>query len=167
MKRLICFAAVASALFAATSVPSRADTIDMLGMSSVPGTVYDTTYSFHLPTTETVSISGAEFNIDPFTITGPFSVSFTPPPAFGSASLFNGFETLAAGTYSFLVTGTGGTTSPGNISLYSGFITTSGAISPVPIPGSLALFATGLGLLGVWGWTKKRKTGSGSEAAAC
>ena len=41
---------------------------------------------------------------------------------------------------------------------------------PRPIPGSLVLFLSGLGLLGFWGWAKGRKGGSGSasfEAAAC
>jgi hypothetical protein len=170
MKRLICSAAVASALLAVTAIPSGAGTIDLLGMSSVAGTAYDTTYSFNLPTTETVMVAGAEFNIAPFTITGlPFSVTSTPPPSFGNPSLFDASGSLGPGNYSLTVMGTGGTALI-PISLYAGFITTSGSVSPVPIPGTLVLFLSGLGLLGFWGWTKGRKGGLGSaslEAAAC
>jgi hypothetical protein len=31
-------------------------------------------------------------------------------------------------------------------------------VSPVPLPGTLALFATGLGLLALVGWCRKRKS---------
>jgi hypothetical protein len=41
----------------------------------------------------------------------------------------------------------------------------SSSITPTPIPGTLVLFLSGLGLLGFWGWTKRRKGGSGSEFA--
>lgn len=170
MKRFICSAAVASALLAATAIPSGAAVIDLVGMSSVAGTTYDETYSFTLPTTESVMVSGAEFNIAPFTLTGlPFTITPTPSPMFDVASLFSGSGSLSAGTYSLVVAGTGGETGI-PISLYSGFITTSGSITPTPIPGTLALFASGLGLLGFWGWKKRRKAGSGSaslEAVAC
>lgn len=170
MKRFICSTAVASALLAATAIPSGAAVIDLVGMSSVAGTSYDETYSFTLPTTESVMVSGAEFNIAPFTVTGlPFSVSSTPTPSFGSPSLFDGSGSLGPGFYSLTVMGTGGTALI-PISLYSGFITTSGSITPTPIPGTLLLFTSGLGLLGFWGWNKRRKAGSGSaslEAVAC
>ena len=89
MKRLMCSAAIASALLAATAIPSGAAVIDLLGMSSVAGTTYDDYLLVHLPTTETVMVAGAEFNIAPFTVTGlPFSVTSTPPPSFGIPSLF-------------------------------------------------------------------------------
>ena len=35
-----------------------------------------------------------------------------------------------------------------------------GAINPVPLPGALPLFATGLGALGLLGWRKRRKAHS-------
>ena len=174
MKRFICSAAVASALLAATAIPSGAATIDLTGFSTEPSTVYDDTYNFTLPTTETVSVSGAEFNIASMTLTGlSFSVPTTPTTTtVGSAGSFFGSGSLGPGTYSLVVAGTGGTPVPGNISLYSGFIDTSGSLgpSPVPIPGALALFASGLGLLGFWSRTKGRKAGLGSaslEATAC
>ena len=43
-------------------------------------------------------------------------------------------------------------------------------VTATPIPGTLVLFLSGLGVLGFWGWTKGRKGGLGSasmEAAAC
>ena len=64
-----------------------------------------------------------------------------------------------------MVSGTGGSIG----SLYSGTITGT-AVTATPIPGALALFASGLGLLGFWGRNKRRKAGSGSaslEAVAC
>jgi len=33
----------------------------------------------------------------------------------------------------------------------------SGSVSPIPLPGALLLFATGLGALGLLGWRRKRK----------
>ena len=145
MKRLICSAAVASALLAATAIPSGAAVLNISGVSSEAGTPYDDTYSFRLPTTETVDVAGGEMNIASFTLTGlPISYTFNPStlPTFDSLYSFDGSATLGPGTYSLVVTGTGGegTTFPGNFSFYGGVITTSGAISPVPIPGTLVLF---------------------------
>jgi hypothetical protein len=170
MKRLICSAAVASALLAITAIPSGAAVLNISGVSSEAGTPYDDTYTFRLPTTETVDISGGEMNIASFTLAGlPISYTFDPstlPTTFNSFYSFDGMTTLGPGTYSLVVSGTGGegTKFPGNFSFYGGTITTSGAISPVPIPGTAVLFLSGLGLLGFWGWTKGRK--SGLEAAS-
>jgi hypothetical protein len=165
MKRLVCSAAVASALLAITAIPSGAAVLNISGVSSEAGTPYDDTYSFRLPTTETVDISGGEMNIASFTLSGlPISYTFDPstlPTGFNSFYSFDGSTTLGPGTYSLVVTGTGGegTKFPGNFSFYGGLISTSGAISPVPIPGTLVLFLSGLGLLGFWGWAKGRKPG--------
>ena len=170
MKRLVCSAAVASALLAITAIPSGAAVINISGVSSEAGTVYDDTYSFRLLTSETVDVMGGEMNISKFTLTGlPISYTFTPstlPTGFNSFYAFDGSATLGPGTYSLVVTGTGGegTKFPGNFSFYGGEITTSGPISPVPIPGTAVLFLSGLGLLGFWGWTKGWK--SGSEAVS-
>jgi len=175
MKRLICSAAVASALLAATAIPSGANTINLgdipptatIGGNSSVATTYDTTWTFTLPTAENVVIQGSDFNIAPFTLTGlTFSISSLPAPALGSFSNFTGMGTLAAGTYNLLVSGTGGSGG----SVYSGTITGSSGVTATPIPGALALFASGLGLLGFSGWNKRRKARSGSaslEAVAC
>ncbi len=174
MKRLICSAAVASALLAATAIPSGANTVNLgdipptatIGGNSSVATTYDTTWTFTLPTAEDVKIQGSEFDIAPFTLTGlTFSITSLPAPTLGSLSNFTGAGTLAAGTYNLLVSGTGGSIG----SLYSGTITGT-AVTATPIPGALALFASGLGLLGFWGRNKRRKAGSGSaslEAVAC
>jgi hypothetical protein len=177
MKRLICSAAVASALLAATAIPSRAATIGLFGMSTETDTIYDDTYMIHVSTPGTVMISGGEFNIADFSISGPISLTFsgvTPTvsttPA-GTGEFFSGSASLGTGNYSFVVTGTGTPATPFGYSSYGGSIHGADmSISPVPIPGALALFASGLGLLGFWGWTKRRKAGLGSaslEAAAC
>jgi hypothetical protein len=165
MKRLICSAAVASALLAITAIPSGAAVLNISGASTEAATPYDDTYTFRLPTTETVDIIGGEMNIASFMLKGlPISYTFDPstlPTGFNSFYSFDGVGTLGPGTYSLVVTGTGGkgATFPGSFSFYGGTITTSGAISPVPIPGTAVLFLTGLGLLGFWGWTKGRKSG--------
>jgi hypothetical protein len=39
----------------------------------------------------------------------------------------------------------------------SEFFTTSGTLTPTPLPATLPLFATGLGALGLLGWRRKRK----------
>ena len=166
MKRLICSAAVASALLAITAIPSGAAVINISGVSMGGTTTYDETYTFRLPKTETVQVAGGETNIEDFTLKGlPISYTFTPstlPTGFNKMYGFSsGMDTLGPGIYSLVVTGTGGygTTFPGNFSFYGGTITTSGPISPVPIPGTAVLFLSGLGLLGFWGWTKGWKSG--------
>ena len=75
----------------------------------------------------------------------------------------------AVGTFLLTVTGTAGA----GFGNFGANFTASGltsSITETPIPGSLVLFLSGLGLLGFWGWAKGRKGGSGSasfEAAAC
>jgi hypothetical protein len=165
MKRLICSGAVASALLAITAIPSGAAVINISGVSSEAGTPYDDTYSFHLPKSETVDVMGGEMNIATFTLTGlPISYTFNPstlPTGFNSTYSFDGSAVLGPGNYSLVITGTGGegTKFPGNFSFYGGEITTSGPISPVPIPGTSVLLLSGLALLGFWGWTKGSKPG--------
>ena len=162
MKRLIGSAVISSALLAASAIPSAATTTtiaDIGGNASVM-TTYDTTYSFTLPHTELVAISGVEFNIDPFSVTlsGPSSMNFTytPTPGPDIAASFSGSADLTAGIYSLLITGTGD--APGSpYSVYNGQVT--GLVTPTPIPGALALFGGGLGFIGLWGWNKRRKAG--------
>ena len=183
MKRLICSAAVASALLAATAVPSVAATISIMGMSAGNPATYDDIYTFHLTTPtsakETVTVAGGEFNIANFNITGPsgFSLMTSPSPttsnAAGVSGFFSGSALLGSGNYSFTVTGTGIPGTPFGFSAYNGNISANGkmgTLTPTPIPGTLVLFLSGLGVLGFWGWTKGRKGGLGSasmEAAAC
>jgi hypothetical protein len=173
MKRFFCSAVITSALLAASAIPSAAATTtiaDIGGNASVL-TSYDTTYTFTLAHPELVAISGVEFNIDPFSVTlsGPSSMkfSYTPTPGPDVASSFSGAADLTAGTYSLLIKGTGD--APGSpYSVYNGQIT--GLVTPTPIPGALALFGGGLGFIGLWGWNKRRKPGSGSaslQATAC
>jgi len=177
MKRLICSAAVASALLAATAIPSGAITISLGdippagtigGNSSNASSTYDDIWTFTLPTKETVDISGSEFNIASFNVSLP-GITITDVPHAGPSSTFSGSGVLSAATYSLVVTGTGETTlSP--VSLYTGTIVGTPVVTATPIPGALALFASGLGLLGFWGRNKRRKAGSGSaslEAVAC
>ena len=74
------------------------------------------------------------------------------------------------GTYSLTVTGTAGTAAFWHISELLPAAWSPAVITATPIPGTLVLFASGLGLLGFWGWNKRRKAGSGSaslEAVAC
>ena len=78
MKRLICSAAVASALLAVTAIPSGAASVGLFGMSAAANATYDDTYTFHVSTPETVMISGGEFNIADFSISGPISLTFSP-----------------------------------------------------------------------------------------
>ena len=178
MKRLICSAAVASALLAATAIPSGAASVGLFGMSTEANTTYDDTYMIHVSTPETVMISGGEFNIADFSISGPISLTFSPGPPptpsttpAGTGEFFSGSAMLAAGNYTFVVTGTGNPGTPFGYSSYGGAISGPDmSITATPIPGSLVLFVSGLGLLGFWGWAKGRKGGSGSasmEAAAC
>jgi hypothetical protein len=172
MKRFIYSAAVASALLATAVMPSKANIVDLgdipptatfAGNSSVP-TSYGTTWTFTLVSNSFVDITGAMGNIATFVISLP-SISFVSiaSPPF---TAFNGSGDLAAGTYSLLVSGIGGTDSS-PISLYNGTIS---AVATTPVPGALVLFASGLGLLGFWGWSKRRKVGSGLDslnAVAC
>jgi hypothetical protein len=161
MKRLICSAAVASALLAAGAIPSSAATIGLFGLSTESDTVYDDTYSFHVSAAENVMIAGGEDNITGFNISAPFTVTYT-------GDSFSGMGVLGIGNYSVVVSGTG---NPGTLgySFYGGAIKGTN-ITPTPIPGTLALFASGLGLLGFWSWNKRRKARSGSaslEALPC
>src|SRR5262249_12099390 len=94
-----------------------------------------------------------------------------PIPMFGTA--FGNFDlskVLAAGSYILTIAGTGSSMTFGTTTITSSY-GGSVSLSPVPIPGSFVLFASaGMGLLGFWGWSKRRKGSLGSsslEAAAC
>ena len=179
MKRLICSAAVATALLALTAIPSGAVTTTCVsfpcGFGNNPAVALTDTVDFTLGSSERVTISGNGFLIPDLSLslntspTTPVPVSFPTP--FGTAvPVFDLSTLLAAGSYILTIAGTGSSMIfPGPITLTSSYAG-SVAVSPVPLPGSLVLFASGMGLLGLWGWTKRRKTGLGStslEAAAC
>jgi hypothetical protein len=168
MKRFICSAAIATALLGASVISSSASTvIPYSGSFDVTGTAdFSNNTGFTLTGPETVSITGSETNISPpFTVTLS-EVSPTPDTVDSvTSSTWTITENLAAGVYNLLVAGTANT----GLSGYSGQIVI-GAVSPVPIPGALVLFASGLGLLGFWGLSKRRKVGSGLDslnAVAC
>ena len=57
-------------------------------------------------------------------------------------------------------TGTGGWTSAGGLEPMALIQGTGTVVSPVPLPATLPLFATGLGALGLLGWRRKRKAAS-------
>ena len=142
------------------------------------GTSYDTTYSFTL-TTRNLSQSQVPSSTSPNSAFGScldFQVLRAPQHTCISLQRPVPFRSWAVatcrsrGTYSLVVNGNRGrlTTVGANFRLRSAPLRSS--VSPVPIPGSLVLFVSGLGLLGFWGWAKGRKGGSGSasfEAAAC
>ncbi len=166
MKRLICSAAVASALLAATAVPSWANGIALYGVSTETDTSYNDVYSFKLTQAEDVFISGSEFNIADFKVSGlSFAITTIPNPTVSGTPVgiwgtFSGEGALAAGTYTFTVSGMGTPGDGPGPSMYGGalFATTPSItqVPPVPIPGTLVLFVSGLGLLGFWGWNKGR-----------
>ena len=169
MKRFICSAAIATALLGASVISSSASTvIPYSGSFDVTGTGtvdFSNGTGFTLTGPETVSITGSETKISPITVTLS-EVSPSPGTVDSvTSSSWTITESLAAGVYSLLVAGTANA----GQSSYSGQIVI-GAVSPVPIPGALVLFASGLGLLGFWGWSKRRKVGSGLDslnAVAC
>jgi len=169
MKRFICSAAIATALLGASVISSSASTvIPYSGSFDVTGTGtvdFSNGTGFTLTGPETVSITGSETKISPITVTLS-EVSPSPGTVDSvTSSSWTITENLAAGVYNLLVAGTANT----GLSGYSGQIVI-GAVSPVPIPGALVLSASGLGLLGFWGWSKRRKVGSGLDslnAVAC
>jgi hypothetical protein len=169
MKRFIYSAVVGSALLAATAIPSGAATVDLVELFPTSNPV-NFSYDVTLSAPGSLSINGFESGVTDFvaslsqggtTITSAMQAPPSPPFFFSL-----GPESLLAGTYIFAVTGTSG---PGGFGIE---ISNTGNVSvtPTPIPGSVALFVSGLGLLGFWGWAKGRKAGSGStslEAVAC
>lgn len=175
---LICSVAVAGISLAATAIPSKANGIALYGLSTETETTYDDSYSVKVTTSQDVYISGSEFNIANFAVSGPITVTTIPSPTVatvpvGSWGTFSGEGLLTPGNYTFVVTGMGTAGDGPNLSLYGGALfetTPGGGLTPTPIPGTIVLFLSGLGLLGFWGWTNGRKSGLGSaslEAAAC
>jgi len=76
----------------------------------------------------------------------------------------NGLPASLGGTqYYLLLTGTAAAGANSGILSYSGNISTTGAsnVGGTPLPGTLALFAGGLGLLGFTGWRKRNKERGG------
>jgi hypothetical protein len=185
MKRLICSAAVASALVAATTVPSGAVTlVTPISQFFTEGSTVNLSFQIDLtgsggfievglPVTPQNTMGlASEFFIPGFTATlkGP-GVNMTQSAIGDSLAFMLKGTSLAIGDYFVTVTGTGPVTNVAGGSLAANIFSSSGStVSPVPIPGSLVLFLSGLGLLGFWGWTKRRKGGLGSaslEATAC
>jgi len=175
MKRFICSAAIASALLAAATDSSRASTFDIFYNGSITSSASVTQdWTLDLTAAGTVTVnSGHYFDTSPFSIS--FASFHSPAPTISYAApsfscTANCVLSLAAGAYDFTVTGNGSASS-----FYGGSFTYSGTgaagsatVAPTPIPGALALFATGLGLLGFWAWTKGRKSSSAPlEAVAC
>ena len=167
---LICSVAVAGTLLAATAFPSAAATyfVDVVETPLV-GAV-DFTYDITLSAPTSLTISGFEAGITNFDaslfnggtkLTSATQASPTPPFFFTLIE-----PVLSAGTYILQVTGNADTGGFGVKALGDSPLT----VSATPIPGTLVLFLSGLGLLGFWGWNKGRKAGSDSaslEAAAC
>jgi len=173
MKRLVCSAAIATALLGASAIPSRASTFENYGANfdGSPPLDFSLGTVFTLKSSESVTVAGSVSGISSSAYTLSFGTLGGPPSTTISTSNWSFTETLAAATYELLFAGTA---PAGVASSYSGTITigsSAGGDPPAaPIPGSLVLFLSGLGLLGFWGWTKGRKAGLGSaplEAAAC
>ena len=138
MKRLICSAAVASALLAVTAVPSGARSLIALpGGSSVAGTNYDTVSLFvlHCPRPNlVVVISGSNPTSVILTFTGSPRASQHYSIRMHRFAHVDGLllsptcsGTMPAGTYTLVVGGTGGT------SAVSAF-RSSPASSPLAVP---------------------------------
>jgi PEP-CTERM motif len=72
----------------------------------------------------------------------------------------NVLTSLAMGDYSLAVTGYN--TAYGSYGLH---ITAAGPTGATPLPGALPLFGSGLGLLGLLGWRRKRKNAAALATA--
>lgn len=155
MNRLICCAAVVSALLATTAVPSFANTValgDVPPTEDIPGvfttgaftTVYDYTL---LSPADAIIVSGTSTFTTFNSITPGLTLVFTPIPSESGFYSFIGREAVAPGSDSFTLQGSG-------TGIYFG------SVSAAPLPGTLALFASGLGFLGFWVWNKGRKARS-------
>ncbi len=169
---LICSAAIASAMLAATAIPSRAATIVDVVETPLTGAV-NFTYDITLSAASTLTVNGFEANIGDFvaalsTQGGSLITSASQMPSSPPFFFMLGPEMLAAGTYVLSVTGTDAP--PGGFGVKVSDTSNTISLTPTPIPGTLVLFVSGLGLLGFWGWNKGRKAGSDSgslEAVAC
>jgi hypothetical protein len=175
MKRFICSAAVASALLAATVVPSGAVTVGDTFASSGPSdpVSFDLTYNFTTTGSPLVMSAASETNITDFSFVltkgGTIqSSTFVSSPAF---DIFcSDCTVMTAGTFVLTVMGIAETASGGNFTATFSAPGLTSSISQTPIPGTLVLFVSGLGLLGFWGFSKGRKAESGTtslEAIAC
>jgi hypothetical protein len=180
MRNLIRSSAVAGALLAMSVVAASATTIDIgtttpgqtatLGSNPLQDIVltssgpFSDDFFFNLTSAGLFSANAIEGTsagggaINPFTIsllsvgstTTTLASSSTPVVSGNNESIsLSGVSPLAAGNYELVVSGTAtsGLLFPVDV---SGNIT----ISPTPLPGTLALF--GSGLVGLWGWSRKR-----------
>ncbi len=149
MNRLIYSAAVASSFLMATALPSRANTVD-LGALPAPISGFSspsdvTTYDYTTVGDKVIATGKEAYGT--FTISG-MTLTFT---SLGNGAYdFYGTELVHPGSDSLTVTATGG----GPSSFYAG------ELSAVPLPGTLALFIGGLGLLGFVGLNKRRRSPS-------
>jgi hypothetical protein len=162
MKRLVCSFAVAIACLSATALPSRATTIDVPPGGTFSDYFVDPsssvnftdTYTIDMLTAGTINVSGVSFSMEPFTLSlAGLTFSYVPPPAVGEPTNFSALGYLGVGDYTLTVTGTA---PKGDFSNYAGSV----VLDPAPLPGTLALFVGGLGLLGLLAWHKNRKTRS-------
>ncbi len=155
MGQLFKAAVIAGVLLAASAVPSLASTVINIGNSGKA--VYDDTYAIDLTAQSTVTVSGLDLSISPFSAVLPgvtiTNIATGVPPI----EAFFGSDVLAAGDYTLTITGSA--VSPlAPFSFYGGTVTLTpfvgGGASTTPLPGTFVLFLAGLGMLGFLGWRK-------------
>lgn len=172
-KSLTCGALMSALAFSGVISSARASTITLdlttaalVGDVSVNGAGTDLKFAPNGTGTATftfASILGDSYVID---VTGQSNestsfLSFTiNGNTLGSNTNFNPPTTVALpsfvdpGTLDVFAITNGGT---GNTENHVSLITVTGDFAPVPLPGALPLFATGLAALLLFGWHRKRK----------
>jgi hypothetical protein len=128
----------------------------------IAGTAATTTYLATAGTSKTLTYNwtyttndccGSYYDPAGYEINGvqtQLSVDMTGALGTGDAIGIVTFSVLAGQTYGFYVYSRDSLEGRGDIAVTSG-------VSAVPLPAALPLFATGLGVLGLLGWRRKRK----------